>query len=312
MRFHNFNYPHFDAAENVFFERELEQVAARSYDVKYPQLKGRQFVPVNNRVDRGAETYKYNQYDMAGVAKVLASYADDYPMADVKGKEFRVAIKAIASGFQYSIQEIQNARFANIPLEQRKANTARRAIEEKLDAVIATGDADTGLKGLFSLSNTIVYTVPQGASTHTQWSTKTPLEILADLNGMTNIIVSTTFEIEVPDTLILPIAQRQIIAETPMFTVGGSNVTIEKFFLENSPYIDTIAQWYKASGQGVGGVDRAVAYRRDPDALEAVIPLEAEFLPPQPKDFTFKIPAHARTAGVVTYYPMSICYADGI
>jgi hypothetical protein len=308
----HFNYPHFDAAENLFFERELLAVAARSYDVKYPQLKGRQLVPVNNKVNPGATSYKFSQYDMAGVAKVLASYADDLPEANVKGKEFFVQIKPVASSFRYNIDEIRNAAFAGQPLEQRLANACRLAIEKRIDAIIASGDTDTGLVGLFGLSNTWVYTVPNGTSGHTAWSTKTPLEILADLNAMATTIVSGTNEVEVPDTLILPIKQRQQIATTPMFSVGGSNVTIEKFFLENNPYVKRIVQWYKATGTGVSGADRAVCYRLDPEALEAIVPLEAEFLPPQPQNLTFKIPAHAKCAGVVTYYPMSICYADAI
>jgi hypothetical protein len=305
-------FPHLDAAENVFFERQLEAVAAKSYDIKYPQLKGRQLVPVNNSVDRGAETYKFNQYDMAGVAKIIANYADDLPASDVKGREFRVAIKPVGSSFHYSIQELQNARMAGLPLEQRKANACRRAIEEAIDRIIASGDSDTGLVGLFGLSNTIVYTVPTGTAGYTDWARKTPLEILADLHGIATAIVETTNEVEVPDTLVLPIRQRQIITNTPISVSGNTSVTIEKFFLENSPYIKRIVQWHKAKGTGTGGTDRMVAYRLDPDALEAIIPLEAEFLPPQANNLAFKIPAWARTAGVVTYYPMSVAYGDGI
>jgi hypothetical protein len=305
-------FPHLDAAENLFFERQLESVAAKSYDVKYPQLKGRQFVPVNNQVDRGAETHKFMQYDMAGVAKIISNYADDLPASDVKGKEFRVPIKTLGGSFHYNVQEIQNARFAGLPLEQRKANACRRSIEELIDKIIATGDTDTGIVGLFALANTLVYTVPQGASTHTDWARKTPLEILADLVSITSLIVETTNEVEVPDTLILPVAQRQIITNTPISLAGATSVSIEKYFLDTNPYIKTIEQWYKAKGAGVSSADRMVCYRRDPDALQVIIPLEAEFLPPQAKGLAFQIPAWARCAGVITYYPMSIAYGDGI
>ncbi len=310
--FRSFNLPVLDAAENLFFERELEAVAAKSYDMKYPQLKGRQLVPVKNDVDRGMETFKFKQYDMAGVALIANNYTDAIPMVNVRGKEFRVAIKPVVDGFQYSIQEIQNARRNGMPLEQREANAARRAIEEKIDAIIATGDSDTGLLGLLSLTNTIVYTPPNGTSGHTQWSTKTPLEILADLNALANTIVSTTNEVEIPDTIVMPTIQRQLIANTPISLAGATSVSIEEYFLKTNNYIKEIVSWYKCKGAGASGTDRAVAYRRDPDAIQAVIPLEAEFLPPQPVGFVFKIPAHARTAGVVTYYPMSICYADNI
>jgi hypothetical protein len=36
-----------DAAESAFFERELDHIKAQTYDIKYPMLKARQFVPVS-------------------------------------------------------------------------------------------------------------------------------------------------------------------------------------------------------------------------------------------------------------------------
>ena len=60
--------PKLDAAENLFFARELEHVRAKSYDIKYADRKIRQLVPVDNSVDPGAEVVTYSQYDRVGVA----------------------------------------------------------------------------------------------------------------------------------------------------------------------------------------------------------------------------------------------------
>lgn len=299
-----------DAAENVFFERQLEQVRAQTYDVKYAQLKARMLIPVDNSVDPGAETVKYEQFDMVGQAKIINSYADDLPRADVKAKEFRQPIKGIGSAYGFSVQEIRAAKFAGKPLEQRKANAARRAVEQKIDAIGATGDSDNGLLGLFNQPNALVYTVPNGGSGFATFAKKTPDEILADLNGVTNLIVTTTKEIEVPDTLILPVDQYSHIASTPRS--ANSDTTILDYFLKNNPYIQAVEPWAKLSGAGSGGTDRMVAYRRDPDALMLVIPQEFEQFPPQPEGLEFEIPCHARCGGVQVYYPLSICYGDGI
>ena len=65
------------------------------------------------------------------------------------------------------------------------------------------------------------------------------------------------------------------------------------------------AAWSGSSG-------RMVALRQDPMKLEAIIPQEFEQLPPQMEDFETKTICHARTGGVVAYYPASISYGDGI
>lgn len=304
------NFAHLDAAENIFFERELEQVRAKSYDVKYPALKARTLIPVNNETDPGAETVRYEQYDSVGVAKIIASYANDLPRADVVAKEFRAPIKSLGMSFGYSIQDIRAARMAGKPLETRKANAARKAVEEKIDAIAAFGDELTGLLGLLNQPNVGNFAVPAGEKGGTEWANKTPDEILKDMNGITNGIVVDTHGVEEPDTLLLPLDQYGIIATTPRSP--NSDTTILEFFLKSNPHIRNVEPWHKLAGAGAGGTDRMVCYRRDPDALELNIPQEFEQFPPQAKGLEFEIPCHARTGGVLMFYPLSASYGDGI
>lgn len=306
------NLPRLDAAENVFFARELEQVRARTYDVKYAELKGRMLVPVDNSVDPGAENITYSQFDRFGVAKIIANYGTDFPRANVKGRQFTQPIKSLGSSYGYSVQEIRASKFANKPLEQREANAARMMIEEKIDSIAAVGDSANSLQGLLGVTNAGSYTIPDGAAGSPLWSQKTALEILKDLNGMAHSIVTATLEVEKPDTIVLPIAQFTDIATRPMFEVGGSDVTILKFFLMNSPYIKQVVPWDKCRAAGTSSTDRAVCYRRDADALVLVIPQEFEQFPPEMQGMLTKVACHARCGGLQVFYPLSIAYADGI
>ncbi len=85
-----------DASENAFFGQALEIVKAQTYDRKLPQFKARQFIPLDPTIDRAAESMIVRSYDMVGSARLLASYADDLPRADVKSTEQRVQFRPIA------------------------------------------------------------------------------------------------------------------------------------------------------------------------------------------------------------------------
>jgi hypothetical protein len=130
------------------------------------------------------------------------------------------------------------------------------------------------------------------------------------MNSAVHTIVTTTKEAEKPDTMLLPVDKYAYIASTPL--QAGSDTTILQFFLRNSPYITSVEPWDKLTGAGAGPTNRMMVYRRDPDALQLVIPQEFESFPPEQEGLNSVIACHARTAGVQCYYPMSVLYADGI
>lgn len=307
------NRPTLDAGESAFFARQIEEIRARTYDIKLIQLKARMLLPVDNSVNPGASDVTYRQYTPNGLAQIINNYADDLPRNDVFGKEFTAKIRSIGAAYGYNIQEIRSAMMAGLPLEQRKANVARRSVEEAIDLIAQKGNADHGLVGFLNNANASVYTVPaDGTGATTTWSTKTEAQILRDMNGISKFIVTNTKEVEQPDTLLLPIAQYTQVATQPWNATNASNVTILDFFLRNNPWVKMVEPWYALSGAGAGATDRMVCYRRDPDALMLVIPQEFEMFPPQQRGLEFLIPCHARCGGVQIWYPLSVAYGDGI
>ena len=306
----SYRFDNMDASESAFLSRQLEVIRSQTYDIKFPQLKARDFVPVDNSVSPGAETVTYRQYNMFGLAKIIANYADDLPRADVSAAEFTSKIRSLGSSYGYSIQEVRAAQFAGVPLEQRKANAARRAMEEKIDSIARVGDAANSLLGLLNQPNTSTYSVPNGGGGDTEWGTKTPDEIVADMHGIANGMVQDTKEVEQPDTLLLPLTSYGLVSTKRMG--DGSNETILSYFLKTSMYVKTVAPWTALETAGSGSVKRMVCYRRDPDVLQLIVPQEFEQLPPQSRGFEVVTPCHMRCGGVVAYYPLAISYGDGI
>lgn len=305
------NCPHLDASETVFVQRQLEQVRSQTYDVKFPALKGRQLVPIDNSISPGAETVTYRQFTPVGMAIILSNYSQRLPRVDVFVKEFTSRIRGLGDAYGFSIQEIRAAQFAGVPLEQRKANAARQAYEQKIDKIIQFGDSDYGLLGFINQPNVSAYTVPNNAgNTSALWVDKTADEILLDLNGIEQQIIENTQEVEAPDTLLLPTAQYALINTKPRSTT--SDTTIAQFFLRNSPNIKQIVPWVALKGAGAGGSDRMMAYRRSPDVVQAIESQPFEQLAPQTEGLEIITNCHGRCGGVAVYYPLAICVGDGI
>lgn len=299
-----------DAQETIFFERELEKIKSKTYDKKYPELKIRKLVPVNSDVDPGADTITYWQYDSVGMAKIVESYAKDFPRVDVRKKQFSSIVHSLGASYGYSIQEIRKARMAGTPLEQRRANTARKAVMQAEDEFGAKGDAKSGLNGLFTNPNTTEYVLPNGAGGFKTFVSKTPDEILADLNGMVNTPVDITNGVETIDTLLMPIAQYTLISSTARS--ANSDTTILQYFMRNNPFIQNVDHYYKLKGLGAGATDRMFGYRRDPDVMTLEIPQDFEQFAPQEDGMEFVVYCHERFGGVIIYYPLATIFADGI
>lgn len=298
-----------DAGETAALARQLEYIYAQTYDVKYAELKARRFIPIDTSVDAGAEFYTYRQWDMFGMAKLIANYADDLPRVDSLAKEFPAPIKSLGASYGFSIQDMRRAAMAGSQLDARRARAARRAHEQAFDDLMAFGNADAGLSGFTNNTNVPIVPAVTGA-----WITNaaTSLQMIEDLNELVNSIVLATFETFIPDTLLLDNTSFQRINSTPMSSTGDADKTVLRFFLDNNPYITSVDQWNKLNAAGAAGVSRAIAYKRSEEVLAGVEPQAFEQFPPQARNLEFVVPTHSRVGGVRIQYPHAVAYMDDL
>lgn len=300
-----------DANESAFFTRQLEFIKSATYDTKYKMLKAISLIPVSTEAPSGADSITYRSFSKVGFAKIISDYANDFPRADIYGEEKTAKVRSIGSSYGYSIKEIRRAQMAQLTLDQRRAEAARRASDEKVDTIAWNGDSETGLQGLINYPGITEYTVPaDGTGASKLWSTKTPDQIVRDITGLVNAIVSTTNGREAPDTLIMPIANYMHIANTRM--PYGTDKTILTFVLENSPFLKMVDWVVELNTAGLNSTAKMMAYTRNPMNLTLEIPQPFEQFPPQQKGMEFEIPCHQETGGVIVYYPLSVAYGDGI
>jgi hypothetical protein len=309
-----------DANESVFFARELEHIKAQTYDVVYPELKATALIPVATDAGAGAESITYTQYDEVGMAKVISNYADDLPRADVKGKQFTSIVRSIGDSFGYNIQEIRASAMANKNLPTRKATAARRAMEQKMNTIAwsarAADGVNAGLIGLLYQPNITKGTVSTRGG-HITFATKTADEMYLDLCKAVDDILSLTKGTEIPDTVLLPIAQYSLITST--FRSTYSDITVLDAFKKAYPYItkvDWVAELKDVNPVPSTGVaantDVMLVYKRSPEKLTLEIPQPFEQLEIERRGLEYVTPCHARCGGVIVYYPLSINLVEGI
>lgn len=299
-----------DANESVFFKRQLESVMAKQFDVKFRPNKALSIFPVDSSDGPAATEITWRGFTRVGTAKMVSDYAHDFPRVDVYGFEQSVKPKAVGDSYGYSIEEIRRAAMAGMPLESRRAITARQAIDDKIDYIAWYGDTATNLKGFLEYPGISEYTVTSGTSGSKEWTDKTPDEILKDMNGLVHFVVEATNGIENPDTMLLPLAQYNLVNSKRLG--DGSDKTILAYFLENNAYIKTVIPVIELKEAGDSSTDRAMVFVNDMDHLCIKLPSGFETGEADKKGFEYSIPCMAKTAGMVVFYPASVGYCDGI
>lgn len=304
-----------DADETNMLALALEQMRARVYEAEYPELKARRFIPVNNEIDTGAESFSWEETDYVGRARVIRNYGDDPPSVETKGEKQTHSIVSLGDSFTYSIQDMRRAAFSGKPLSARKALAARRVFERGLDEIAAFGAPDDGIPN--GLLNKPVGSgtgqIRGTAVTAANWldATADPDKMVSDLNKAVQEMIQDSEETQTPNLLLVPTAIYLRMAHLRMSK--DNSETVLEAFLRANPYVSEVQPWNLLRGvDGASGNNsRGLLMNRDPDVLELVIPQEFEVLPPQARNYAFKVLCHGRTAGTVVYRPLGLRYLTG-
>lgn len=300
-----------DRGESAFFAREAEHIKARTYDAKQKELKALLIIPVNTDAGPGATAITFRRYTGVGFAKIISDYARDFPRVDVYGVEESVKVHSIGISYGYNIMEIRAAAMSpGKNLELRRALTAKRAHDEKVNDLALKGDAEHKIQGLLNYPGITEVTLPaDGAGGSTRFKDKTEDQILRDINILTGAVMIPTYGRETPDTMLLPLAAYNHLANKRL---GDNQTTLLKYILDNNPVIKRIEWINELSGAGEGKTDRVLVGKFDDEHITLELPQPFEQFDPEQKGMEYEIPCHSRCAGVIVYYPMAFCYADGI
>lgn len=303
-----------DAGDSLFFQSELQSMMADFY-VAYPQMMHPIAIPTNSDADPGATTVSYKMYDVLGVAKIIANYADDLPRADVAGRQYflQVHTLGVAAGWDYF--EVQAGRLANKPIDSAKLSAAREIILRLADKLAFYGDSTVGIVGLTNIAN-MPNTVVPTFSSQTTWADKLALNTDAGKNAVLNDLslpftrmAALTKVIEVPDTVALSPTSFAQLAQTPR--TDSSDTTLLDFFLKAHPGVEVIVV-PQLENSGTGGARQMIVYKRDPAKVKLEIPEDIVVHDSEKRNLEWVVPLTMRFAGVVCRYPLSLDSSYGM
>lgn len=284
----------FTVSQATHIEREV-------LTVPYPEIRYAQMIPVDTSAPEFSASVTFFSQDNVGRAKLMNGKADDVPFVNLIRTKFEQGVLDAGIGYEFSLTEIGQAMMYGRSLSTEGASAARMAYEQLVDAVALAGDS--GYEGLY---NTTGITSTAAAAA---WAGATAAQILADVNGILSRIVAATGGVDIPNTLVLPLAQYSLIVGKQIDATNS--MTILEYVQKSNVYTAMTGQPLMIIAD-VRLSAKAVCYRRDPAVLKLHMPMPLRFLPPQPAGLKIQVPAMFRFAPLNIRRPKAIQYISGM
>jgi len=302
-----------------FLIRQASLIEPTVYAIRYQDIQYPNLIPVDTSAPEWIQSVTYFSMDSVGRAEWFSGLAQDVPKVELTREKFETGVSMAAIGYGYTLEELGTAQLLGMNLTSDKAASARRVAEEKIDVVAFAGDAAKGFTGLVNAASVTATTAPaDGTSSATTFASKTPDQILRDINGQLTGIFTGTLGVEMADTLLLPYS---VLLDLSTRRIDAVNqTTILEWVQRNNIYTLTTGQPLTIRGlfgyletAGASSTKRMVAYRRTPEVLKMHIPMPFRFLPVwQTGPMRFDVPGIFRLGGVDIRRPKSVRYLDGI
>lgn len=319
--YQNFN----DAQALAFVTGQAFKVNTRVYETRYPDWDYSRLVYVDSSGPEWSPGVLTYTSDLSGRANWQSGYAKDIPMADVTQDMQTKTFHLGAIGYQWNIEEVNTTMgFPGANLPDRRARAARLAYYKFMWDLTLKGDTGKGLGGLINYAGVPTTTAPaDGTGSVTFWvnssgvGTKTPAQIVRDINIALQGIYLATFEIEMADTILMPVEAFNYIAATPYSATTME--TILSFILRTNIYTLTtgrpltIRTVRELGTAGAGGTGRLVAYKNEEEYVKLHLPMPHRFLNVyQDGPLNFAVPGIFRTGGIELLTTVAFRYIDGI
>lgn len=295
----------------------LARVEAESY-IDQGVIANRRYatlVPVDTTTTGAVGTALVKNFtDSVGEGSASSGMGSDANLVDVVYGQQSIQVRSGDLAYKYSVPELQAASMANKPLQSDKVSAARRGYERHMNKLAMIGETKTGTKGLLN------HDIPEVVSATDSWNVGDIDAIMNDLANAISIAYNDANETgdlgQMPNTILLPAS---IMTKLNSIRIGlNSDRTLLSFIKENNLLTESgvpnvrFEQMSQLDTMGEGGTRRIVVYRRDPSALELILPQDLTFLAPQAKGLDIITYGYYLYAGLWIKYKNAVTYLDGV
>lgn len=306
----------FDAAESVYIAKNLEYTRQGLIEMAFPEFEWQELLPVDTKAHPADSQYKQMFEEPTGRPRVSKGVEGIIPMTNAKVTEAGQDFYSIVQGYYVTVGEAEAAIRGGYPLPTRRGVLTREHIEREIDEIAFVGtanrDDDVGIVGLLNLTASGIHTytpAAKGTGASKNFEDKNPDDILLDLHGILDKIELTTLQVERADTLLLPLSTWQHIRDR---RVGdGTSTSVLSYFKSNAEGVD-VRKTARAETAGASSTKRMMAYRKDPNRIEFILPVRFRQHNPYNEGLSVVTVCEARTAGVAVHRPGSIAYGDDV
>ena len=313
-------------ALTMAFARELEDVIKEVFDVEYPELRAREFLP-ERTVSPEAATFTYRMVNRVGAADIINENGSNIPKVDIEAKEWQQPIVTWGASYDFTLLDQMRSGRLGISVDSLKAEAARWACEYKLEQLAAVGDATLGLVGLVNAPGVAASTqastgtwLAQIASIATATTTNaTPPAVVVtqaiagDLGVMMNNIFVNTEGIHTATDCLVPVSIYNALKITPQ-SPGFNSKSILQYLEELTGLeFNCWPQLNASDTVGHNGVHgQVVVYKRDPKIVNLMMAMQFTQQPPQPVKLAWEINCWMRGGAAQVRYPLAVTYMNGL
>lgn len=306
----------------AYFVNQLDNLDKKLYEPLYSVTWGRD-IKLRTGITMANESTSFIRSNIGAIGTQSASgkpwispNTTTLPGVSINGERVTLPLRLLGQEVSYTSVELERSQLIGQPIDAQKFNALNVLYQMNTDEMVYIGDSAVGAEGL--LNSTLVTAASvtaDGSGSSTLWSTKTPDQILRDVNDMITAAWQASGFSVCPDKLLLPPAQYAYIASQKISTAG--NVSILTFLEDNSISLRVNGRKLEIqpvkwlTGRGTAGADRMVCYTNDEDRVRfPMVPIRRET--PYYLGIKFNAPYIWAFGEVEFVYPETVIYRDGI
>lgn len=233
----------------------------------------------------------------------------------INGERITTPLRLLGQEVSYNSVELERSQLLGQPIDKQKHDALNIMYQMFTDEMVYIGDTDVSAYGLVNSPQVTAAAVANGASASPLWASKTPDEIVKDINDMLNAAWTASGFTVCPDKLLVAPTKFAYLTGTKVSNSGDKSILtyIEENALSlkvNGRKLD-IQPLKWLTGRGSGATDRMVAYTNDEARVRfPMVPIRRET--PYYLGIKFNAPYIWAFGEIEFVYPETVIYRDGM